>query len=96
MRDMEYSKGEVVMEIKTKYNIGQHIWVVYERYGEVMVYDSTISSIDIDKEGYTYFVKEGQDYPEEQIIPYEDTNKLVAMIKDTMNTIHEREEKDNA
>lgn len=83
------------MEIKTKYNLGQHIWVVYEYRGEVSVYDTTIDSIDIDKDGYNYYVKEGQDYPEEQIIPYEDTNRLVAMIKDTMNAIHEREEKEN-
>lgn len=82
------------MEIVTKYNIGQHIWVVYEDRGEVTLYDTVIDSIDIDKDGYNYYVKGGQDYPEEQIIPYEDTNKLVAMIKDTMNAIHEREEKE--
>lgn len=66
------------MEIKTKYNIGQHIWVVYEDRVEVTLYDTVIDSIDIDKDGYNYYVKEGEDYPEEQIIPYEDTNKLVA------------------
>lgn len=81
------------MEIKTKYNIGQHVWIVYEDYGEICLYDTEIYSIDIDKDGVTYYIKEGHDYPEEQVIPYEDTNKLVAMIKDTMNTIHEREEK---
>ena len=83
------------MEIVTKYNIGQHIWVIYEDRGTVQLFDTTITSIDIDKEGLAYYVKEGWDFPEEQIIPYEDTNKLVAMIKDTMNTIHEREEKEN-
>ncbi len=83
------------MEIKTKYNIGQHIWVVYVNRGEVCVYDTEINSIDIDKDGVTYWLKEGADHTEENLAPYEDTNKLVAMIKDTMNTIHEREEKEN-
>jgi hypothetical protein len=81
------------MEIKTKYNIGQHIWVVYEHMGEVCVYDAIINEISIDSEGTSYWIKEGRDIPEEYVIAYEDTNKLVAMIKDTMNTIHEREEK---
>ena len=83
------------MEIKTKYNIGQHIWVVYEDRAEVSVYDTIIDAICYDKDGIDYITNEGNDYPEEQIIPYEDTNKLVAKIKELMNTIHEREEKEN-
>ena len=79
------------MEIKTKYEIGQHIWVVYENRGEVCVYDTKIIEISFDKEGFTYYTPECEDFFEEQIVLYEDKDKLVEKIKEIMNNIHKRE-----
>lgn len=84
------------MEIKTKYEIGQHIWIVYEDRGEVSVYDTYIDEISYSKNGVVYLTKECNDYPEEAIIPYENSAQLIAKITELMNTIHEREEKENA
>lgn len=79
------------MEIKTKYNIGQHIWIVYEDRGEASVYDTWIDSIGYDKEGLTYYTKEANDYTEEQIILYDEKEKLLEKIEELMQEIHKRE-----
>ena len=61
------------MQIETKFNIGDRVWVVYEptinnEYhhneltGEVSVYDTTIDSISYEKEGLCYYTKECNDY----------------------------------
>lgn len=84
------------MEIKTKYEIGQRIWIVYEDRGEVSVYDTTIDSIEYDKDGLSYFTKEYNGYPEEAIIPYENSARLIAKITELIQQIHEREGKENA
>ena len=39
------------MEIKTKYDIGQHIWFVYESQHEVCIYDDYIGMRNIFFEG---------------------------------------------
>ena len=83
------------MEIKTKYEIGQHIWVVYEDRGEIALYDTYIDEIGYSKDGLVYFTKECNDYSEEAIIPYENSALLITKIKELMNEIHKREEKEN-
>lgn len=56
------------MNIKTKYNIGDRVWIVYEAIvnnqyihnkpaGEVSVYDDTICSIEIGKERNVLFIR---------------------------------------
>ena len=96
------------MNIKTKYNIGDRVWIVYEAIinnqyinnkpaGEVSVYDDTISSIEIGKEGIVYLLKNADfvDLKEDEIILYNETDKLLAKIQKLMNEINEREkEKD--
>ena len=80
------------MDIKTKYEIGQHIWVVYEHQKEVHVYDDCISSIVIDDDGMIYGTKETyEEYKEEEIILYEETEKLVEKIKKITEEIREKE-----
>lgn len=37
------------MDIKTKYEIGQRIWFVYEKNKEVHVYDDIINEIVVNK-----------------------------------------------
>lgn len=79
------------MEIKTKYNIGDRVWIVYEDRGEVSVYDTWIDSIGYDEEGLTYYTREANDYPEEAIILYKEKDKLLERIETIMKEIHDRE-----
>ena len=92
------------MKIETKYNIGDHIWVVYEPIinneyyhnepaGEIAVYDGVICGIAFTDEGIRYWLKDVDvDLKEEDIIFYEATDKLVAKIQELMKAIHDREE----
>lgn len=96
------------MNIKTKYNIGDRVWIVYEAIinnqyhhnmpaGEVSVYDDTICSIEIGKEGTFYLLEKADciDVKEDEIILYDETDKLLTKIQELMNEINEREkEKD--
>ena len=80
------------MKIETKYEIGQRIWIVYKRDGEVSVYDDYITSVVKDNERLYYTADIGyQEYKEDEIILYEDTNKLVEKIKELLNEIAEEE-----
>ena len=82
------------MTIKTKYEIGQRVWIVYENKGEACVYDDYIDEICIGENGLYYMLKEACiDGKEEDIILYEDTDKLVEKIKQIMEDIREKESK---
>ena len=78
------------MEIKTKFEIGQHIWVVYENRDVICLYDTTIDAINYDKDGLSYFTKECNDYKEEQIILYEETDLLLARIIELSEQINRK------
>lgn len=81
------------MIIKSKYEIGQRVWVVYENRGEACVYDDYIDEIFVNNEGINYMLREACiDGKEENIIPYEDTDKLVEKIKQIMQEIKNEEE----
>lgn len=87
------------MNIKTKYEIGDRVWNVYEpntQYGlsgEVSVYDDYICSIEINENGVFYLLKYADivDLKEEEVILYSDKEKLLAKIEEKMNEINERE-----
>ena len=82
------------MTIQTKYEIGQRVWIAYENKGEVCVYDDYIDEICIGENGLYYMVKEACiDRAEEDIVLYEDTDKLVEKIKQIMQEIREEESK---
>lgn len=82
------------MTIKTKYEIGQRVWIVYENKGEACVYDDYIDEICIGENGLYYMLKEACiDGKEEDIIPYEDTDKLIDKIKQIMEEIRDKESK---
>ena len=96
------------MEIKTKYNIGDRVWVVYEpilnnQYhhnepsGEVAMYDDVISSIEINKDGIYYLLEKADyvDLKEDEIILYHETDKLLAKIQKLIHEIHVREKEGN-
>lgn len=82
------------MKIQTKYEIGDKVWIVYENRGEACVYDDYIDEIFVNDEGINYMLREACiDGKEENIIPYEDTDKLVERIKQIMQEIREEESK---
>ena len=84
------------MTIKTKYEIGQRVWIVYENRGEACVYDDYIDEIFVNDEGINYMLREACiDGKEENIILYEDTDKLVEKIKRIMQEIREKESEEN-
>ena len=78
------------MIIKTKYEVGQHIWIVYEKKGEVGVYDDYISSIDW--EDYLYYMTKEtcEELKEDEIILYDDLTKLAERIKEIMEGIKKK------
>ncbi len=84
------------MTIQTKYEIGQRVWIVYENRGEACVYDDYIEEICVNDDGINYMLKEACiDGKEEDIILYEDTDKLVEKIKQIMEEIREKESEEN-
>ena len=82
------------MEINTKYEIGQHVWHIYENKGEVCVFDDFIGWITIE-DGITYGLKESYaDVKEEDIYLYEDTDTLLKRIVTIMEDIRNKEQLD--
>ena len=80
------------MVIQTKYEIGQRVWIVYENRGEVCVYDDYIDEIYVNENGVYYILKEACiDHTEKDIVLYNDTEKLVEKIKQTMENIRGKE-----
>ena len=71
------------MKIETKYEIGQKIWVLYELDGEVRIHDDEIKEIIINTAGKVLYFPNfcDEEIPEEDIILYEDNEKLVKEIK---------------
>lgn len=73
------------MKIETKYDIGQHIWVVYKYREEISVYDDYIVEITVGKDCVEYLSENcDASYKEDEIIVYEDANKLVEKIKELL------------
>ena len=84
------------MFIQTKYEIGDKVWIVYENRGEACVYDDYIDEIFVNDEGINYMLREACiDGKEEDIILYEDTDKLVEKIKQIMEDIRKKEREEN-
>jgi len=93
------------MQIKTKYNIGDRIWLIYEPTyynqnenrqvltGEVALYDTTIVNIVIGENEINYCCGDENytELKEEEVVPYEDKEGLLKKIEEVMKIIHERE-----
>jgi uncharacterized protein with PhoU and TrkA domain len=93
------------MEIKTKYNIGDRVWIIYESSyysefkhenvltGEISLYDAKIVNTIIDEKGIVYTCDDENytEIDEKDIILYEDKETLVNKIKEVMKNIHIRE-----
>ena len=84
------------MELKTKYNIGQRVWIVAENkmHEEVGVFSDTIAEICVtEKRGLVYILNRLCDeVKEENIIPYEDTESLLQEILGIDNRLYFKEE----
>ena len=85
------------MNIKTKYEIGEVIWIVYEHNGEVHAYDDTIVNIVITEEKELKYCSKAsyEELYEEDIILYDEDEKLIQKIKETMKQIREKEAKED-
>lgn len=80
------------MNIKTKYEIGQHIWVVYTQKDVVVVFDDYIGWITVDDDGLKYGLKEScDDIKEEDVILYNEPIRLSEKVKQLMQEIREKE-----
>ena len=95
------------MEIKTKYNIGDKVWVVKEAdyynsntrrrelAGTIEVFDDYIDSIQLyNAEDEVIYVLKNADMLElfdHDIILYNEKDKLLEKIEQVMNEIHKRE-----
>ena len=82
------------MLIQTKYEIGQRVWIVFENKSEVCVYDDYIIEICVGKDGLCYMLRDYcDDVAEEDIVLYDETDKLVEKIKQIMEEIRDKESK---
>lgn len=81
------------MNIKTKYEIGDRVWIVYEAKGEVSVYDDEIINIVIDSDKQLlYCSKCGyEEFKEDEVILYEELDKMAEKVKQVMQEIREKE-----
>ena len=78
--------------IEMKYDIGTKIWVVYILNGEISVYADNIQSYVVEDDREFYYVETGcSELKEEEIILYEDKDKLYKTICEKMNKILEKE-----
>ena len=78
------------MKIETKYNIGEKIWIVYEKEGEVHLYIDEISNIIINEKGnfvYCPKISDYEEYKEEDIISYKNKLKLMEKIHELAKKI---------
>lgn len=84
------------MTIKTKFNIGERVWVTYSYKGEIEVYSDEIDSFVIEKDGRVsvYFKNsDALDVYEEDLIAYGDDQGLLESIKKLDREIIEKEKK---
>ena len=89
-------RGGKTMKINTKYDIGQRVWVIYENRGEVCIFDDVISEINVSMDYIEYWVKEAGDaFKENNIILYEDTEKIGMKVVEIMEKIREKEMEEN-
>lgn len=95
------------MQIKTKYNIGDRVWVVKEAdyyntetrkrelAGVLEVFDDYIESIQVYNEGVIYVLRQADmlELYEHEVILYDNKEGLVKKIEEVMKIINERENK---
>lgn len=69
------------MEIKTKYNINDKVWIVYENKKEVGVFSDIVKGISVTESGIEMWFKDClENISEDEIVPYEDKEALIQKI----------------
>ena len=85
-----------MMNIETKYNIGQNVWVAkINNGGDVIeVYDTIISGIYVTKNKILYnAIDTDEDYTDEDLMSQEEyENELTSRARKLMQKIHDDEE----
>lgn len=85
-----------MMNIETKYNIGQNVWVAkINNGGDVIeVYDTIISGIYVTKNKILYnAIDTDEDYTDEDLMSQEEyENELTSRVRKLMQKIHDDEE----
>ena len=78
--------------IEMKYDIGTKVWVVYILHGEVSVYTDTLAEFCVSEEKEFYITEVGfHELTQDEVILYEDKDKLYKTICEKMNEIKEME-----
>ena len=78
--------------ITMKYDIGTKVWVVYIHQEEVSVYTDTLAEFFVSEEKEGYITEVGfHELTQDEVILYEDKNKLYKTICEKMNEIKEME-----
>lgn len=76
------------MNIKTKYKVGQKVYVVFKEDNQFWanVFEDEIEQICITQNGIIYYVKKiCEEFNEEDIIDYNDNDLLINKIKDLLS-----------
>ncbi len=70
------------MDIKTKYNIGDKIWIVYESNGKICILSDIIESYLISEDETIIYLKDSDcvDLKEDDVILYNDAEALMKKI----------------
>lgn len=80
------------MKINTKFNIGDHVWIIKEYKGMVCLYDDIIDYLYIDENGISYFMKEADvESNDADIVLYKDYTNLADKIYSLMKQIRLKE-----
>lgn len=74
------------MIIETKYNLGDRFWHLFKAKGAVHIYQDKIIELTVNASGKVLYYGQAtcEEIPEEQIILYEETDKLVEQIKNLL------------
>lgn len=77
--------------IEMKYDIGTKVWVVYIHQDEVSVYADTLAEFAVSDKKEFYITEVGyHKLTQDEVILYEDKNKLYNTICEKMNEILEK------
>lgn len=73
------------MQVETKYEIGQAVWIVYEKEGEIRIIADKISDVIVNEKGFYYLTQETYtELKEQDVVLYRNMDKLLVKLKEIM------------
>ena len=72
------------MNIKTKFKVGQEVYVIFKEDNEpfVKIFDDVITEITISKDGIVYYLtKIVEEFKEDELVSKKDVNALIPKIR---------------